>query len=146
MSSIFITSIEGSGTYAVPSNETELTAATAGLDALLNVVPGFTYFRLLAWVETIGDGSYRTLNALIEFFEYGGGLCPDATEVLALGAALEAALLADPLITGIGDVQIHIVDAGEVPDGVKNLDGGRPDENYGGVGMSPLDGGSPSSF
>lgn len=30
--------------------------------------------------------------------------------------------------------------------GILNADGGRPDENYGGVGASPLDGGNPGSF
>lgn len=30
--------------------------------------------------------------------------------------------------------------------GITDLEGGRPGENYGAVGMSPLDGGDPSSF
>ena len=52
MSNIFITDIIGSGTYAIPTNDTQLAAATAGFDGLLNgTIANFDYDRLLAWVE-----------------------------------------------------------------------------------------------
>jgi hypothetical protein len=37
-------------------------------------------------------------------------------------------------------------DIGDVAGGVSNLDGGKADSNYGGVGLSPLDGGNASSW
>jgi hypothetical protein len=47
MSNIFITSIVGTGTYAIPTNDAELAAATAGFDTLLGGVANLTYDRVL---------------------------------------------------------------------------------------------------
>ena len=37
-------------------------------------------------------------------------------------------------------------DLGSISSGITNLDGGRADTDYGGVGLSPLDGGTATSF
>ena len=112
MSNIFITDIVGSGTYAIPTDDTELAAATAGLDALISGVANLTYDRVLAWVEDSGgpDGAEgtRTLNCLIEKFTYLTVECPSESEVDTMVAAIESALEADANITSIGIQQVHI--------------------------------------
>jgi hypothetical protein len=75
--------------------------------------------RALAWVETKdGASPYRTLNCLIEKFEYDDGgtweECPDATEVGTLASDIKTAIEAyDPGNTTIGDQQFHIWRKGE---------------------------------
>ena len=106
MSNDFVTEIVGTGTYAIPSDDTELGAATSGLDALISGVANLTYERVLAWVEDSGgpggaEGT-RSLNCLIEQFTYLTNECPSETEIDTMTAAIESALEADANITSIG--------------------------------------------
>jgi hypothetical protein len=116
MSNIFITVIVGSGTYAIPTNDTELAAATSGLDTLLGGVANLDYDRVLAWVEDFGgpDGAegVRSLNCLVEKFTYLTKECPSEAEVDTMTAAIESALEADANITSIGNQQVHLFQAG----------------------------------
>jgi hypothetical protein len=117
MSSIFITTIEGTGVYAIPSSDATLATATSSLTSLIDDLGGtLTYKRILAWVGDAGgpggaEGT-RTLNCLIEQFAYDSEECPDATETAALTAALDAALVGDhgggDTITDVGPQQVHI--------------------------------------
>jgi hypothetical protein len=116
MSNIFITDIVGTGTYAIPTNDTQLASATTGFDALLSAVANLAYDRVLAWVEDAGGPNgaegIRTLNCLVEKFTYSGEECPDETEVDTMTAAIEAALEADINITSVDQQQVHIFQAG----------------------------------
>jgi len=85
MSNIFITDIVGTGTYAIPTNDTELAAATSGFDTILSGIANLAYDRVLAWVEDQegpdGAEGVRTLNCLVEKFTYLTKECPSETEV-----------------------------------------------------------------
>lgn len=116
MSNIFITDVIGTGTYAVPTQDSELASATSGFDGLLSTVANLAYDRVLAWVEDAGgpggaEGN-RTLNCLVEKFTYLSKECPSETEVDTMTAAIEAALEADANITSIGEQQCHLFQAG----------------------------------
>jgi hypothetical protein len=116
MSNIFVTDVIGTGTYAIPSNDAQLAAATTGFDGILSAVANLAYDRVLAWVEDQGgpDGAegIRTLNCMIEKFTYTGKECPSETEVDTMTAAIEAALEADANITSIDQQQCHLFQAG----------------------------------
>ena len=116
MSNIFITEIVGASTYAIPTNDAELAAATAGFNTILSGVANLAYDRVLAWVEDAGgpDGAegVRSLNCLVEKFTYLAKECPDESQVDTMTAAIEAALEADVNITSIGQQQVHIFQAG----------------------------------
>lgn len=71
MSNIFIRNVVGSGTFAVPVDDTALANATVGLAGVLSGVAGLAVGRVLAWVETTGaGGATRVLNCLAEGFTY----------------------------------------------------------------------------
>jgi hypothetical protein len=113
MSNIFITDIIGAGDFAVPIDDAALATATTELDALLGGVANLSYDRVLAWVETNNGASPpRTLNCVVEKFEYSGEECPDSTETQTMTAAIESTLEGDPDITSIGVQQVHIFQAG----------------------------------
>jgi hypothetical protein len=113
VSNIFVENIIGNVTYAVPTTDAELAAATAGLDTHIDNIANLDYARVIAWVGTAdGVGAFRTLNCLIEEFEYNGEECPDAAETVTLTAAISAELVGDANITSIGDQQVHIFQAG----------------------------------
>jgi hypothetical protein len=118
MSNIFITDIVGTGDFAVPATDAALATATTELDTLLQTVPDLRYVRALAWVETKdGASAPRTLNCLVERFEYDDGgtweECPDASEVQTLTGDIETTLEADADITSIGGQQVHVYKKGE---------------------------------
>ncbi len=113
MSNIFITDIIGAGDFAVPVDDAALATATTELDTLLGGVANLSYDRVLAWVETNNGASPpRTLNCVVEKFEYSGEECPDSTETQTMTAAIESTLEGDPDITSIGIQQVHIFQAG----------------------------------
>ena len=116
MSNIFITDIVGTGTYAIPTNDTQLASATSGFDGILSGVANLVYDRVLAWVEDQagpnGAEGIRTLNCLVEKFTYLTKECPSEAEVDTLGAAIEAALEADANITSVDQQQYHLFQAG----------------------------------
>jgi hypothetical protein len=116
MSNIFITDVIGAGTYAIPTNDTQLAAATTGFDGLLSGVANLTYDRVLAWVEDQGgpDGAegIRTLNCMVEKFTYLAKECPSEAEVDSMTTAIEAALEADANITSVDQQQCHLFQAG----------------------------------
>lgn len=116
MSNIFITDIVGTGTYAIPTNDTQLASATSGFDTILSGVANLSYDRVLAWVEDQagpnGAEGVRTLNCLVEKFTYLTKECPSEAEVDTLGTAIESALEADANITSIDQQQYHLFQAG----------------------------------
>jgi hypothetical protein len=113
MSNIFIEDIVGQNDFAVPATDAALGTATTELDSLLSGVANLSYDRVLAWVETTsGAGASRTLNCVVEKFEYSGEECPDATETQTMTGAIETTLEADADITSIGSQQVHILTAG----------------------------------
>jgi hypothetical protein len=116
MSNIFVTDIIGTGTYAVPTDDTELASASSGLNTLLGGVANLTYDRVLAWVEDSGgpggaEGN-RTLNCLIEKFTYLTDECPSEANVDTMIAAIESTLEADANITSVDRQDVHIFQAG----------------------------------
>lgn len=114
MSSVFISGIVGTGDYAVPEADAELTAAESGLTSLLGGVTGLSFSDLIAFVVTAaGSSPARTLGAFLADVEYVAEVCPDPTETTAMTAAIEAALLADADISAVGgqDVKFSIVPA-----------------------------------
>jgi hypothetical protein len=118
MSNLFITDIVGTNDFAVPATDAALATATTELDTLLSGVSDFRYVRALAWVETKeGASAPRTLNCLVERFEYDDGgtweECPDTSEVQTLTGDIETTLEADADITSIGGQQVHIYKRGE---------------------------------
>ena len=116
MSNIFVTDIVGSSTYAIPTDDTELAAATAGFDGLLSGIANLAYDRVLAWVEDAGGPGategIRTLNCLIEKFTYLTKECPDESEVDTLVGLIETTLEADANITSVDNQQYHLFQAG----------------------------------
>jgi hypothetical protein len=113
MSNIFIEDIVGQNDFAVPASDGALGTATTELDSLLSGVANLAYDRVLAWVETTsGAGAFRTLNCVVEKFEYSGEECPDATETQTMTAAIKSTLEGDADITSIGQQQVHILTAG----------------------------------
>jgi hypothetical protein len=116
MSNIFITDIIGTGTYAIPSNDTELANATTGFDGILSAVANLAYDRVLAWVEDQGGPNgaegIRTLNCMVEKMTYLSKECPSESEVDTMTAAIEAALEADANITSVDQQQCHLFQAG----------------------------------
>lgn len=116
MSNNFITDIIGTGTYAIPTNDAQLAAATTGFDGILSGVANLAYDRVLAWVEDQGGPNgaegIRTLNCMVEKLTYLGKECPDETQVDTMTAAIEAALEADAGITSIDQQQCHLFQAG----------------------------------
>ena len=100
--------IVGTGTYAVPSSDAALAAATSGLSTLIGGVAGLTVGNVSAWVTTGTGSTPRELNALCSNVQYNGELCPDATETAAMLAAIEAALIADPNITSVTLQSVNI--------------------------------------
>lgn len=125
MSNIFIASIVGTGTYAVPSTDAELAAATVGLDTHISSIPNLNYSRVIAWVETVdGATPYRTLNCLIENFIYNGEVCPDAIETNTLTAAIKAELEGDANITSVSVQQVSIFTTGPYSLWLRNASSG----------------------
>ena len=116
MSNIFIRDIDGvtDSEFDVPEDDTELAAATTGLDAILTNVTDFRYDAVVAWVETKDGGSApRTLNCLCQSFEYdtGGGTwvdCPSTAQVQTLTGNIKNDLELDEDITSIGEQQVSI--------------------------------------
>jgi hypothetical protein len=111
MSNIFIRDIDGVGgsVFAVPTSDAELAAASAALNAIVTTVPTLSYAALLAWVETSDGGSAsRTLNALVQNFEYNTKECPTAAEVDTMTAAIKALLEANVNINSIGSQQVSL--------------------------------------
>jgi len=103
-----VKNIVGTGTYAVPSSDAALAAATSGLSTLIGGVAGLTVGNVSAWVTTGTGSTPRELNALCSNVQYNGELCPDATETAAMLAAIEAALIADPNITSVTLQSVNI--------------------------------------
>ena len=108
MSGIFIRNIVGSGAYDVPDNDTQLTNATSGLDALLSGIAGLTYDSANAWVTTDDDSGTRYLNCNINDFTYGGSICPSITDSTTLMALINSTLVADPDITSINQIDMNL--------------------------------------
>jgi hypothetical protein len=115
MSNIFIRDIDGVGgsVFDVPDDDTELAAATTAIDNIVTTVPSLTYATLLAWVETAdGASPSRTLNALVQTFEYNSKECPNASEVNTMTSGIKSLLEADGNINTIGAQQVSIYQAG----------------------------------
>lgn len=131
MSSVFITGIEGTGDYAVPSDDTELATAESGLTSLLGAVTGLSFSDVIAFVVTAGgDSPSRTLGALLADVEYVAEACPDSIETAAMTTAIEAALLADADISAVGgqDVKLNIVPTSAGLTGTYNFSGSQSGE------------------
>lgn len=79
---------------------------------------------------TTGTGKNKTVGWI---FDYGNGM-------LILSDDFKGSI-SDPYIMGF-----QYIGGVATGGGVDNLDGGRSNEVYGGVGMSPLDGGDSTSF
>jgi len=108
MSSLFIRAITGTGIYAVPDTDAELTTATNGIATIVSGVAGLSYARLLGWVESNSDTpATRTFSANIDAFTYNGDENPDAAEVAALTTAIEVALEADPDISSVQVIEVN---------------------------------------
>jgi len=110
MSSIFITDVEGTGVFSVPSSDSELGAATVAFNALLSSVSGLSYGGIYAWVKTAdGSSASRTLNCLLSGMTYFGEVCPDATEVETLTSQIESALLSSPSLDSLNIQEVNLV-------------------------------------
>jgi hypothetical protein len=108
MSHLYINNVVGSGTYAVPGTDAELSAATAGIAALLDTVTGFAYQRCNCWVTSLSTSpATRVLNVAVDVWTYNGEENPDATEVQAMNAAIAAALTGDANINSIGTIDVQ---------------------------------------
>jgi len=119
VSNLLVSDVVGTGVYAIPSTDVQLTSCNNGLAAALATVPGLNFERAIALVKDSGGPSgaegTRTLNCLIAGVRYGGEECPDETECDALFAAIEAALefcIFPPgsAISSIGLQEFNIVD------------------------------------
>lgn len=118
MSQIFITDVIGTGTYAVPSNDTQLLAAKAGFDSILSGMTSLTYESVSAWVtDSDIPAGPRTLNCLVSGIQYGGTICPNASATDAMLLAIKTALEGDPNITSVSVENVNIVDQPTSPAG-----------------------------
>jgi len=130
MSTIFIQNIVGTGTYAVPDDDTELTNARAGLDALLTTIPNFAYTGIGAWVTDDNAVGTRLLNCNITGFTYNTEICPSVVESVALMALIESTLTADADITSVGAVFLNLenMPAFSIPAHASSHEDGGADE------------------
>jgi hypothetical protein len=113
MSNIFVSSITGTGVFAVPIDDASLAAAEAALSSLISGVPNLTFSKVYAFVkDSDAPGGTRTLNALISNALYSGAKCPSATDTQTMLAAIEAALLASVSISDVSVQEANIIDEG----------------------------------
>lgn len=120
MSKIYVMDIVGSGIYLVPSSDAALVNATNGMDSLLSVNPGvvgLTYDSIEAFVRDSGgpggaEGT-RTLNAIIEGFEYKASVVPSEGDADDMCTGIKVALKTNPggevqgLITEVGEIRVN---------------------------------------
>jgi hypothetical protein len=112
MSNVFVTSIDGTGIYAIPTSDATLAAAQAGLQALIGTVPSLTFGGVFAWVKDSDGGSPRTLNCLISDARVAGAKCPDDTDTQQLFTDIKNTLEADALISSVSVQEANLVDEG----------------------------------
>jgi hypothetical protein len=114
MSKVYITDIIGDGSYAIPEEDAELTAATLGLDGLLSVDPGvllLAYTDIQAFVRDDGVGvaeGTRTLNAILDGVTYDTNPVPSESSTDEMCAAIRAALMGDEDITAVGEIRVNL--------------------------------------
>lgn len=117
MSKIYVMDIVGEGIYQIPSSDASLLSATNGMDSLLTVDPGivdFAYTDIQAFVKdgataSGGEGT-RSLNLMIDGFNYEGATVPSEAATDAMCTAIRVALKSIPG----GEVQGVITDVGEI--------------------------------
>jgi hypothetical protein len=112
MSQIFITNIVGTGVFAVPTNQSELTAATSELASIMaGVSANFLYDLVDAWVQDsdIPSGP-RSLSCLISGFQYNGEVCPSSAIMTTLLGLIRTAIEAHASITSVGILSANLVD------------------------------------
>jgi len=118
MSSVFITDIIGTGTYAVPENDTQLLAAKAGFDTILTGVGSLTYESISAWVtDSDIPAGPRQLNCLLSGVQWAGAVCPTTANTTAMLLAIKTALEGDSNITSVSVENVNIVDQISSPAG-----------------------------
>jgi hypothetical protein len=124
MSNVFIREIDGVNDFAIPESDTDLSDATTALDALVSGVADLTYETLLAWVETKdGTSPTRTLNALVQTFEYETFECPTTAKTETMTDDIETALLADADISGVGEQQVSLFQLSSVQPWIRDPGG-----------------------
>jgi len=113
MSTLFINDIVGTGSYAVPTNDSEMAAVEASLTSLISIgVPLLLYTRCVAWVRSYStDPATRHLCLMIQEFIYDAEQNPDATAVDAMCTSIRSTLLAVTAIDSVGTIQVdeHLV-------------------------------------
>lgn len=122
MSTIFISNIVGSGTYAVPSSDLAMADADLALATLLSGVLNFTFERVMAWVKdgasSEGAEGDRTLNCFIAGAEYSHQDCTSEANADILFAGIRAALVGphgESSILTIGGIEFNMVEYGGGP-------------------------------
>lgn len=112
MSQIFITNVVGTGVFAVPTDASELTAATNEFASIIAGVSANLLYDLVdAWVQDsdVPSGP-RSLSCLIHGFEYNGEVCPSASSIATLLGLIRTALEAHASITSVGTLSANLVD------------------------------------
>jgi len=130
MSDAFIQNIVGSGDFAVPDSQAELTTARTELDTLLSAIANFSYDSIAAWVTTDNVSGSRLLNCNLAGFTYSGEKCPDTTTSVALMALIQATLIADADITSVEGVFLTLanVPSATLPAHASTHENGGADE------------------
>lgn len=82
-----------------------------------------------------------------EVFIFSGSEAPEvALENAPKGSLYLQATPSAVLLAQKGATEVTVFGSGSGGGEVTNIDGGHPDSVYGGIGMSPINGGAPDSF
>jgi hypothetical protein len=122
MSTIFISDIVGTGTYAVPSSDLEIADADLAFATLLSGVLNFTFERVMAWVKdgasSGGAEGNRILNCFIAGAEYSNEDCTSEANADTLFSGIRAALIGPhggSSILTVGGIEFNMVAYGGGP-------------------------------
>jgi hypothetical protein len=122
MSTIFISDVVGTGTYAVSSSDLEIAAADLAFATLLSGVANLTFERVMAWVKdgasSEGAEGDRTLNCFIAGAEYSGEDCTSEANADVLFSGIRTALIGphgESSILTVGVIEFSMVAYGGGP-------------------------------
>lgn len=103
MSAIVIRNVVGQGPFAPPSSESEADAATSALRSLLDTIQWLYYNDARVLMVHPNQDPTPEMTFLIDTYFYRGSIIPTVT---SLRAALNTALLNNPNIVSVGDINI----------------------------------------
>lgn len=105
MSNIIVRNVVGTGAFATPTSDTQLYTACASLQSILSGIPNFTFGSAVVQISNTPP-SLDEMLFLIDAFE--DSLSWVSSDVNSLRTTIQAAILANPQITSIGEININM--------------------------------------